>query len=47
MACVSHVYTDLAVFGIEEHDVVVRELSGISFPELQNLIDVPLLDGSI
>jgi 3-oxoadipate CoA-transferase beta subunit len=44
MACVSRVYTDLAVFLIEERGVVVRDLFGISFPELQGLIDVPLLD---
>jgi 3-oxoadipate CoA-transferase beta subunit len=46
VACVSRVYTDLAVFGIEAHRVVVRELFGTSFPELQDLIDVPLLDGT-
>jgi 3-oxoadipate CoA-transferase beta subunit len=47
VACVSRVYTDLAVFGIEEHDVVVRELFGTSFPELQDRIDVPLLDRTV
>jgi 3-oxoadipate CoA-transferase beta subunit len=44
---VSRVYSDLAVFGIEEHGVVVRELFGTSLPELQDLIDVPLLDGTV
>lgn len=47
VACVSRVYTDLAVFGIEEDRVVVRELFGTGFPELQDLIDVPLLDKTV
>ncbi|TCO50288.1 3-oxoadipate CoA-transferase beta subunit [Kribbella antiqua] len=42
VACVSRVYTDLAVFLIEPGRVVVRELFGITFDELQKLVDVPL-----
>jgi 3-oxoadipate CoA-transferase beta subunit len=42
VACVSRVYTDLAVFLIEPGRVVVRELFGITFDELQKLVDIPL-----
>jgi len=44
--CVSRVYTDLAVFVIEERGVVVPDLFRIGFDELQELVDVPLLDGT-
>jgi len=46
LACVSRVYTDLAVFGIGDRGVVVRETFGVGFARLQELVDVPLLDGT-
>ena len=42
VACVSRVYTDLAVFLIEPHGVVVREAHGVTFEELERLVPVPL-----
>ncbi|MBF6076728.1 3-oxoacid CoA-transferase subunit B [Nocardia beijingensis] len=42
VACVSRVYTDLAVFDIEPDGVVVRDTYGISLPELADRLDVPL-----
>jgi 3-oxoadipate CoA-transferase beta subunit len=45
VACVSRVYTDLAVFLIQERGVVVREVFGATFEQLAVLVDVPLLDG--
>ena len=44
--CVSRVYTDHAVFLIEPEGVVVRDLFGIAFPDLQDLVEVPLIDGT-
>jgi 3-oxoadipate CoA-transferase beta subunit len=46
VACVSRVYTDLAVFLIKEQGVIVRDLFGMAFDELQDLVDVPLIDGT-
>jgi 3-oxoadipate CoA-transferase beta subunit len=46
VACVSRVYTDLAVFLVTADGVVVRDLFGITFPDLQDLVDIPLLDGT-
>jgi 3-oxoadipate CoA-transferase beta subunit len=46
VGCVSRVYTDHAVFLIEPDGVVVRDLFGISFDELQELVEVPLTDGT-
>ena len=46
LACVSRVYTDLAVFFIEPGRVVVRDLFDIGFAELARLLDVPLVDGT-
>jgi len=46
LACVSRVYTDLAVFLIEPGRVVVRDLFGIDFAELAARLDVPLADGT-
>ena len=46
VACVSRVYTDHAVFLIEPDGVVVRDLFGISFSALQDLVEVPLTDGT-
>ncbi|MGN6751812.1 MAG: 3-oxoacid CoA-transferase subunit B [Intrasporangium sp.] len=42
VACVSRVYTDLAVFLIEPERVVVRDTFGIGFDELSALVPVPL-----
>jgi 3-oxoadipate CoA-transferase beta subunit len=42
VACVSRVYTDLAVFLIEPERVVVRDTFGIGFDELSTLVPVPL-----
>jgi 3-oxoadipate CoA-transferase, beta subunit len=48
VACVSRVYTDLAVFlidpdgGAAERSVLVRETHGITFEALQQLVPVPL-----
>jgi len=44
LACVSRVYTDLAVFLIQPEGVVVRDLFGIEFAELAALLDIPLVD---
>ena len=44
LACVSRVYTDLAVFEIEPGGIVVRDLFGVGFAELTSLLDVPLVD---
>lgn len=46
VACVSRVYTDLAVFLITDAGVVVRNVFGLTFEELTHLVDVPLLDGT-
>ena len=46
VACVSRVYTDLAVFLITEDGVVVRDLFNITFDRLADLVDVHLLDGT-
>ena len=46
LACVSRVYTDLAVFLIEPGRVVVRDLFGVEFDELTSLLDIPLVDGT-
>ncbi len=42
VACVSRVYTDLAVFLIQPDRVVVRDTYGIGFDELASLVPVPL-----
>ncbi len=46
IACVSRVYTDLAVFLIQDHGVVVRDVFGIDFARLGDLVDAPLIDGT-
>ena len=46
LACVSRVYTDLAVFLIQPGRVVVRDLFGIDFGTLAALLDIPLIDGT-
>jgi 3-oxoadipate CoA-transferase, beta subunit len=45
-ACVTGVYTDLAVFLIQPGGVVVRDLYGTDFASLAALLDVPLIDGT-
>jgi 3-oxoadipate CoA-transferase beta subunit len=47
LACVSRIHTDLAVFLIDPHDVVVRDVFGITFDRLTALVDPPLIDGTI
>lgn len=42
-ACVSRVYTDVAVFLIEPDAVRVRETFGVSFDELASRLEVPLV----
>jgi 3-oxoadipate CoA-transferase beta subunit len=44
LACVSGVYTDLAVFLIQPDGGVVRELFGVDFGTLTTVLDVPLVD---
>jgi 3-oxoadipate CoA-transferase, beta subunit len=44
VGCVTRVYTDLAVFGIRSGGVGVRDLFGISFEQLTELLDLPLVD---
>jgi 3-oxoadipate CoA-transferase, beta subunit len=46
LACVSRVYTDLAVFGIGAEGVVVRETFGTTVDRLAELLTVPLADGT-
>ena len=46
LACVSRVYTDLAVFLIQPGRVVVRDLFGTSLDTLITLLGVPLVDGT-
>jgi len=46
LACVTRVYTDLAVFLIEPGRVVVRDLFGIDFDRLTTLVGVHLVDGT-
>jgi 3-oxoadipate CoA-transferase beta subunit len=46
LACVTRVYTDLAVFLVEDRGVIVREAFGLTFDNLQALVDVPLIDGT-
>ncbi|BBH69751.1 3-oxoadipate CoA-transferase subunit B [Actinoplanes sp. OR16] len=43
LGCVDRVYTDLATFLITPGGVVVRETFGISFEELSERLEVPLL----
>lgn len=45
VGCVTRVYTDKAVFLISDDGVRVRETFGVTFEELEQLIDVPLLAG--
>ncbi len=42
VACVSRVYTDVAVFDVGPEGAVVRETFGIEIDELRERLDVPL-----
>lgn len=44
LGCVSRVYTDLAVFGIDARGVSVREVFGVSTEQLARLLAIPLID---
>ena len=44
LACVTRVYTDLAVFLIQPDRVVVRELFNVDFSTLAAALDVPLVE---
>jgi len=46
LACVSRVYTDLAVFLIQPEGIVVRDLFGVDFGTLATLVEVSLVDGT-
>lgn len=46
MRCVDRVYTDLATFAMGADGVTVLDVHGVTFPELQGLVDVPLVDGT-
>jgi 3-oxoadipate CoA-transferase, beta subunit len=43
VACVSRVYTDLAVFLITDYGVVVRDLFNVTFNQLTDLVEIPLI----
>ncbi|WP_422934583.1 3-oxoacid CoA-transferase subunit B [Sinomonas sp. P47F7] len=45
VGCVTRVYTDKAVFLITGDGVRVRETFGVTFGELEGLMDIPLLAG--
>ena len=44
LACVTHVYTDLAAFLIQPDAVVVRDLFEVDLGTLTTVLDVPLID---
>jgi 3-oxoadipate CoA-transferase beta subunit len=46
VGCVSRVYTDRAVLDLTDDGVVVRDLFGTTYDELEELLDVPLVDRS-
>ncbi len=46
LACVTRVYTDLAVFLIDGDGVAVRDLFGVGLDDLRSLVDVPLRDAT-
>ena len=45
--CVSRIYTELAVFELNNDEVVVRQLFGVDLAKLQSLVDLPLVDGAL
>ncbi len=46
LRCVTRVYTDFATFLIDEDGVVVRDLHGIEFAKLTEMLDIRLKDGT-
>ena len=46
VACADRVCTDLAIFLITDHGVVVRDLFNVTFSQLIDLVEVPLIDGA-
>jgi 3-oxoadipate CoA-transferase, beta subunit len=46
VGCVDRLYTDVAVFDLTPDGAVVREVSGTSFADLREALDVPLVDGT-
>ncbi|MHC5226517.1 3-oxoacid CoA-transferase subunit B [Ignatzschineria sp. LJL83] len=47
IGCVDRIYTDLAVIDVRDKKLYVTEMfGGITFPELQELTDAPLIDAS-
>jgi 3-oxoadipate CoA-transferase beta subunit len=46
VACVNRVYTDVAVFLITDAGLVVRDLFNVTFKRLDELLGVPLIDGT-
>jgi 3-oxoadipate CoA-transferase beta subunit len=45
LACVSRIYTDLAVLDVTPDGLAVREIiDGLSFAELERLTGIPLID---
>jgi 3-oxoadipate CoA-transferase beta subunit len=42
MGCVNRIYTDMAVFLVEDQDLAVHRVFGTTFAQLQELLDVPL-----
>ena len=41
--CVRRIYTDLATFEITDEGVLVREVFGVTFAELTELLEVPIM----
>ena len=47
LACVDRIYTDLAVIDVKPEGLVVIEMvPGLSFEELQQLTDAPLINAT-
>ncbi len=46
VGCVSRIYTERAVFVIEQDGVAVRDLFGTTMTELESIVDVPLRDAT-
>jgi 3-oxoadipate CoA-transferase beta subunit len=46
LRCVSRVYTDLATFLITGEGAVVRDVFGLTFAQLADLVDVSIIDGT-
>jgi 3-oxoadipate CoA-transferase beta subunit len=47
VACVDRLYTDLAIFELGPHGATVTETFGISYDELADCLDVPLLPAGV